>query len=278
MNPLTGVLAEAWTLYRRYAVHFLTIAFLLYLVTAIIVALFAVVAGAGGLAVAQIIDLVAAFLVQAALIKAVQDVRDGRVDLSIGATVRAALPFLLPVTLAGLLAAIGISIGLVLFIVPGLVLLTFWSLIVPSIVVGGSGPMAAFGQSWRTIRGYAWHAFATYLLVFLLWVAFSVVLGVILFVVPVAVHSFISSIVGGTLVAPFYALVVTLAYYRLSDAHAGVTTAGSAGGGFSQPTAPPPPAGPVPNPGAAFSAPGDADFTQPFPPPAGGTAGGAAPA
>ena len=39
MSPLTGVLAEAWDLYRRYAGHFLLIAFVIYLITAVLVAL-----------------------------------------------------------------------------------------------------------------------------------------------------------------------------------------------------------------------------------------------
>ena len=63
------------------------------------------------------------FLLQAALVKAVQDVRDGRVDLNFSQTVQAALPYLLPVAAAGILAAIGITIGFFLIIVPGLILL-----------------------------------------------------------------------------------------------------------------------------------------------------------
>src|SRR6266700_1268114 len=77
MSPLAGVLNEAWTAYRRHAAHFLTIAFFIYLVTAVLVALLTRYAGVVGLIVAAIIDLVAAFLVQASLVKAVQDVRDG---------------------------------------------------------------------------------------------------------------------------------------------------------------------------------------------------------
>jgi hypothetical protein len=234
MNPLTGVLAEAWGLYRRFAAHFLAIAFVLYLVTAIIVAALTVSAGATGYFLAAVIEFIAAFLVQAAMIKAVQDVRDGQADLSIGGTISAAAPFLLPVAGASLLAAIGIGIGLVVLIVPGLILLTYWSLIVPAIVVGGSGATASFGKSWRAISGHFWQAFVTYVLVFLIWIAVNVALGLALLAVPAAVRSFVSSVVAGTLLAPLYALVVTLVYYRLSDAHAGAMPAPPRGG-FSAP-------------------------------------------
>ena len=183
MSPLSGVLGEAWGYYRRFAAHFLLIAFVIYVGAAIVAALLGL-AGGIGLFLGWIINLIAAFLVQAALVKAVQDVRDGRVDLNLGETVSAVVPYLLPVAAASILAGIGISIGFILIIVPGLVLLTFWSLIVPSIVIGGEGVFGSFGKSWRTVRGYAWHVFGTYVLVFLILIVFNIVLGLVLLALP----------------------------------------------------------------------------------------------
>ena len=227
MSPLSGVLAEAWMYYKRFAGHFLALAFAIYLVTAIVVALLAL-AGRPGLLIGAIADYVGFCLVVAALVRAVQDVRDGRVDLDLRETVSSVLPFLLPVAVAGFLAYIGIVIGLFLLVVPGLVLFTFWSLIVPSIVIGGEGIFSSFAKSWRTVRGYAWHVFGISLLVFLIWIAFRIVLAAILFALPLAVREFISSFVSGTLVTPFVALVVTLMYYRLTAAHEGRAGAGDA--------------------------------------------------
>ena len=93
MNPLTGVLREAWATYKTYAAHFLVIAFVLYLVAAIIAALLSAFAGYPGSAAAVVINLFVMFLLQAALVKAVQDVRDGRVDLDLRGTLSAALPY-----------------------------------------------------------------------------------------------------------------------------------------------------------------------------------------
>jgi hypothetical protein len=169
--------------------------------------------------------------------------------------VRAALPFLLPVAGASILAAIGITIGFVLIIVPGLILLTFWSLIVPCIVLGGTPAMASFGQSWRTVRGYAWHVFGTYVLVFLIYLAFEVVLSFIFAVLPGAGRGFIASIVSGTLVAPFIAIVVSLIYYRLTAAHQNqAPPPGYPPPGYGQPGYPPPGYGNVP-PGSYGDAP-----------------------
>ncbi len=227
MSPLSGVLGEAWTYYKRFAAHFLLIAFVIYVAAGIIAALLGL-AGGIGLFLGWIVSVVAAFLVQAALVKAVQDVRDGQIDLNLGETVRAVLPFLGTVIIASILAGIGIAIGFVLIIVPGLILLTFWSLIVPSIVIGGEGVFGSFSKSWRTVRGYAWHVFGTYVLVFLILIVFDIVIGLILIFLPLVARNAISSIVSGTLVAPFLALVVTLIYYRLTAAHEARGGAGQA--------------------------------------------------
>ena len=217
MSPLSGVLGEAWGYYRRFAAHFLLIAFVIYLGAAIIAALLGL-AGGVGLFLGWIITVIAAFLVQAALVKAVQDVRDGRADLSIGATVSAATPYIWPVAAASILAGIAITIGLILVIVPGLYLITIWAVIVPVIVIERSGALAAFGRSHQLVRGRGWHVFGTLVLVFLILLGVDIVLGLIFSALPALLRGGLSTVISGTLVAPFLALVVTLIYYRLSGA------------------------------------------------------------
>jgi len=254
MSPLTGVLREAWDLYRRFAGHFLLISFVIYVITGVVIALLSLAGNAGAL-VGALVSFAATYVVQASLIKAVQDVRDGRVDLDLAQTVRAAGPYILPVMGAAFLAAIGVTIGFFLLIVPGFILLTFWSLIVPFIVLGGSGVFQSFGNSWRTVRGYAWRVFGTYVLVFLVLIAFAIVLGFILILLPLWLRSFVNNVVSGTLIAPFLALVATLIYYRLTAAHTGrpYTPTGPAGAQVWEPPYP-------------TTAPGPADSTGPVPP------------
>ena len=235
MSPLSGVLGEAWALYRRHAAHFILISFVIYLVVALITALLSLAAGSWGAFLGLLFSLFALFLLQAALVKAVQDVRDGRADLDLGQTVRAALPYVGTVAIASILASIGITIGLALIIVPGLILLTFWSMIVPCIVIGGAGAIESFGKSWATVRGYAWHVFGTYVVVFLILIVGEFVLGVILRALPNTDRNFISDVVVGTLVAPFFATVVTLMYYRLTAAHGQAAEPAAPGAGYGQP-------------------------------------------
>ena len=165
MNPLSGVLNEAWQMYKTFARHLLAIAFVIYLAAAVIAALLGLAGGTVGAVLGSLVQIVAAFLLQATLVKAVQDVRDGRADMSIGDTVRAAVPYLGAVAGASILAGIAITIGLILIIVPGLYLITIWAVIVPVIVLEQSGAMASFGRSQRLVRGNGWHVFGTLVLV-----------------------------------------------------------------------------------------------------------------
>lgn len=278
MSPLTGVLREAWDLYRRFAGHFLLISFVIYIITAVLVALLSL-AGIAGAIIGAIISFAATYVLQASLIKAVQDVRDGRVDLDLSQTVRAAGPYILPVIGASILAGIGVTIGFALLIVPGFILLTYWCLIVPFIVIGGSGVFGSFGSSWRTVRGYAWRVFGTYVLVFLILIAVSIAISFALILLPLWLRGFVNNVVTGTLIAPFLALVATLIYYRLTAAHTGqpYTPTGPAGAPAWQPphptVAPSPADAPGPSP-ADFAAPGPAapdptapGSTRPYPTP-----------
>jgi hypothetical protein len=256
MNPLSGVLDEAWRMYKAHAKHLLAIAFIIYLGAAIIAALLAL-AGTIGLLLGALVEIIAAFLLQATLVKAVQDVRDGRADLSISETVSAAMPSLWPVAGASILAGIAITIGLILFIVPGLFLITIWAVIVPVIVIERAGVFRSFGRSQELVRGRGWHVFFTLVLVFLIMIVVDIVLGLVFAFLPHFLRGGLSSIISGTLISPYLALVVTLVYYRLSG---NMTPAGGGSyGGYQQSPQgggdggfPPPPQGG-----------GDGEYSQP---------------
>ncbi|MDQ1604496.1 MAG: hypothetical protein QOE01_2341 [Actinomycetota bacterium] len=220
-------------MYKAHTRHLLTIAFVIYVVAAIIQAVFSLL-GPFGQFLAFIVGIIAAFLLQATLIKAAEDVRDGRVDFSIRQTVEAARPFVGTVAIASILAGIAIGIGFVLIIVPGLFLLTIWCLIVPVIVLEGAGIGGAFERSRALVKGHGWQVFGTIILVFLLLLVVSILIALVLAVLPQAARSFIGGIVSGTLISPYVALVLTLSYFRLRDVHgAGPQAAGPpAPGGY----------------------------------------------
>ncbi len=223
---MDGVLAEAWAMYKAHARHLLSIAFVIYLVAAVIELLLGLL-GWPGAVLAFFVSIIAAFLLQAALVKAVEDVRDGRADLSFGETLEAARPAVGRVAVTSIVAGIAIGIGLVLLIAPGLYLLTIWAVIVPVIVIEGAGTGAAFSRSQELVKGHFWQVFGTLILVFVMLIAVGLVIGLILLGLPVVARQFISNIVSDTLVSPFLALVLTLGYFRLLAAHGGATPEGT---------------------------------------------------
>ncbi len=250
-------------MYRTYAKHLLTIAFIIYVVAAVIAAILSL-AGTFGILLGSLVSIVAAFLLQAALVKAVQDVRDGRVDMSVGETVSAARPYLWSVMGASILAAIAIGIGLILIIVPGLILITIWAVIVPVIVIEQSGAMASFGRSRELVRGRGWHVFGTLVVVYVILLVVNFVLGLIFSALPHVLGSGLSSVISGTLISPFLALVVTLVYYRLVGSAPTPPVPGENYGGYQQP----PPGGPY---GGGYQTPQDGgnygSYPQPPQPP-----------
>src|SRR5207237_1179714 len=98
----------------------------------------------------------------------VRDVRDGRADRSVGETYRAVQPRLPGVIAAGVVAAIAIGIGFLLLIVPGLFLLTIWSMLVPVIVLEGLSAGDSFTRSREIVRGNGWSVFGLIVVTFLL--------------------------------------------------------------------------------------------------------------
>jgi hypothetical protein len=217
-----GVLGEAWGLYKRFLGRFFLTAFVVFAVLDLLSAVAAEVEGDSVLAaifwgiVAAVIGVVGYFWVQAALVELVRDVRDGRADASVGETFRAVQGRLPAVIAAGVLAAIGIGIGFVLLIVPGLFLLTIWSMLIPVIVIEGRSAGESFTRSREVVRGNGWNVFGLILVTFLLVGIASAVIRAILSPLPDFLDAWIGSLVAHSLTVPFAAAALTTAYFHLT--------------------------------------------------------------
>jgi hypothetical protein len=164
--------------------------------------------------VAALVSLVLAILYDGMVVQLVRDVQDGRRDSSVGELFSSVSPVLAPLILVSILGGLGIGIGFVLCIVPGLFLLTFWSVVAPVTVIERPGVIGAFGRSWELVRGYAWPVFGTIVLVFLLVLAASVaaaLIGLALGDVGRAVLSWIFN----ALTQPVAALTTSVLYFTL---------------------------------------------------------------
>jgi hypothetical protein len=243
-NPTQGVIGEAWEHYKSHWQHLIGIALLIYVVVGLISYLLILALGFVGALLAVVVSLVGAFLTQGALAKAIQDLLDGHVDMGFGETLAAARPYLGRIAGASILAGLGIAFGLILFIIPGLVLLTWWSLITPVIVFENSGAVESLGRSRRLVSGWAWQVFGVFLLMFLLLIGFGILLGVVLLPLPDDVAQFVSDALGGAITAPFIALVAIILYNRLRGLEVPAGTAPPMGPGTT-PTTPDAPTTPT---------------------------------
>jgi hypothetical protein len=228
-----GVIRRVFDIYVEQASVLLPASAVVFVITGIVSAL--LVAAAPGLAIiALLLSLVAGTLFTGMVVELVNDIQDGRRDHSPGELLRSATPVIGQLILVGIVAAIGIVIGFVLIIIPGLILITIWAVAAPVVVLERPGVFAALGRSRELVRGNGWQVFGVIFVLFF----------VVLFVssgIEIAADAagtaagLIARVVVGVLTGPISALAAAVLYFELRRAG---TVAGSAGTPAQPPDAP----------------------------------------
>ena len=211
-----GVIRRVFEIYVEQASVLMPAAAVVFVFTGIISTL--LVAASPALAlVALIVSLVATTLFTGMVVELVSDIQDGRRDSTPGQLLRAASPVLGQLILVGIVAGIGIVIGLILIIVPGLILITIWSVAAPVVVLEHPGVFAALSRSRQLVRGNGWQVFGVILFLYIF-------VGVVSFIIEGVAES-ASSAVGivvrvviGVLTAPLAALAASVLYFELGGA------------------------------------------------------------
>jgi hypothetical protein len=219
-----AVLDEAWTLYTKFFTRFFVLALAVFVVVNLVFALFAVALtdSSGGQAallgvIALATAIVGQYWLQGAIVIAVQDARDGTFDTGPRAIFSRVAPLLGSLVVAGILAGLGVAAGLVLLIVPGLFLLTIWSMLSPVIVLERSGVGAAFGRSRALVRGHGWRVFGLILVTAILTGIAGSLLRAAFSFLPRFLEIVVGSTIASAVVAPFSAIALTVAYFMLRD-------------------------------------------------------------
>ena len=231
------VIGEAFQTYRNHAGALLGGAVIVIGLAAVINGLFATTGSLALVAVGVLVSIVAGVLYAGYVVKLVQDVRDGRRDFSVGELFSAAAPYIGTLFLNGLLAGIAITIGFILIIVPGLILITIWSVIAPSIVVEDRGVIEAFGRSRELVRGNGWNVFGAIVLAFLIVIAVSIVAGLIGSALGDAGRVVLQAI-ANVVTAPIAALVASILFFDLGGGVGAPTTAAEPPAPTAEPPAP----------------------------------------
>jgi hypothetical protein len=230
-----GVVSETFSIYGQNWVILILSSLVVFVVAGLAAGLLSREGGIILQALATIIQLAAYALYTGFVVKLVQDVRDGKRDQTAGDLLSSAAPAILALIVFGILFGIGVTIGLFLLVIPGLILITFWCVGAPSIVIEGEGPIGAFGRSWNLVRGDAWSVFAALIVILLI----VIVIGIILSIIGIAISDgamVVASTISNVITAPIFAIAVSAMFFDLGGG-SGTSASTSA----PAPTEPPPP-------------------------------------
>jgi hypothetical protein len=125
-----------------------------------------------------LVSLVGGALLQAFVIHVVVDGHRGN-QPSIATSFSAALRSAVPLVLTSILATLGVVLGSILLVIPGLILLVMWSVAIPVVVVEGLGPVAALGRSRALTKGSRWAIFGL-----------TLVALILMYVITLAIYGF----------------------------------------------------------------------------------------
>lgn len=174
-------------------------------------------------------------LLQGTLVRAtVLDLADQEMEL--GQCLVTALRLALPILAISILVFLGVVVGTLLLIVPGVMLYCALSVAVPALIEERAGVFGSIGRSYRLTRGSWLQIFVLLILYLIFWTAvstvFSVAFGVQVFALDAdnpamaaicsALTATVTSTVGGVMIASLYIELRTVKEGATTDALASI--------------------------------------------------------
>ncbi|TCT34796.1 hypothetical protein [Martelella mediterranea] len=155
------------------------------------------------------------------MVMAAYDTKAGR-PVRFGAYLTATVRRLPALVIVTIIAALGITIGSMLFLVPGLWLAGVWAVCVPAIMIEGLG-IGALARSSRLTKEYRWpivgFVVLTYIIISV--ITFLVAMAAAFLPVPAILVAIILGLINGVTTA-LVSIAVSVAYARLRDIKEGV--------------------------------------------------------
>lgn len=208
------VIGSAFEIYREQASVLIPAAVLVFAIVAVARLVFT----DGLVELVSLLALVVGTFYQGMVVELVRDIQDGRRDNSVGQLFRSVAPIVLPLIGLSILLGLGVTIGFILIIVPGLFLITIWAVAAPALVIERRGVFASFGRSRELVRGQGWEVFGVILVVIGLGLLVGIVTAIVasgLGVVGVALVQWVVSV----LISPFTSLISAVLYFSLRRIH-----------------------------------------------------------
>lgn len=209
-----AVLKEAWGVYKRLFARSLGVG-------AIVFGLIHFLEAVGRGPIVGILSLVLAFagiaLVQGGLVEVVRGLHsDGDDDPSLAEVFRRAGGHVGRLLAVSIMSGLGIALGCLLLLVPGLVLMTRWAVAVPVVVLEDSPAGSALRRSREIVAGNGWNVFKVIFATGLLTGGVGLLCGL----ASAGLGTFgmwLMLTLGSALTTPYTAHALTVVYYTLRE-------------------------------------------------------------
>jgi hypothetical protein len=213
-----AAMKQAWRLYKRLFVRSLLLGGIVF--GAVNLANAAVRTGRSGswiLLLTLILSVAGLALLQGGLIEIVRSLHvDGDDDPAVSELLRRASGKTLKLVRISILAGLGVGVGLVLFVVPGVVLFTRWAVAVPVGMLEEGSARDALRRSREIVRGNGWNVFKVLLGVSLL----QIVVTIPFTLAAAGAGPFgwwVAATLASALTTPYAAHALTVVYYALVE-------------------------------------------------------------
>jgi uncharacterized membrane protein len=209
-----AVVSRIWELYQREAGTLLPVAVVLFAVQFLV----AIVLPTALAVIVILVFWVLSILYQGFVVELVSSAEANRRS-DISQLMHAVTPVLGTLLVISIIFAVGVGIGFVLIIIPGLFLLTIWSVVVPVEVLEHKGIVGSFERSRELVRGNGWNVFGVIVIVWIVTVAISFLVGLLAAPLGHIGRDLVQWAVN-VAVAPIVALSATVLYLELRRSHA----------------------------------------------------------
>jgi fumarate reductase subunit D len=187
-------------------------------------------AGVAQSIIAFIISVILYFVGQAVILYAAFQAMRGR-DVIIGDAIGRAFSRFLSLLGISILVGLGVAIGFMLLIVPGIILALRWAVAVPACVVENKGPLESMRRSAELTKGHRWKIFGIWVLIAIVAIIILIIVGVLAGLGAVVAQGLGRVLIAGvislilTAIVTAYSYVLnTMIYHDLRVAKEGVDT------------------------------------------------------
>jgi hypothetical protein len=170
--------------------------------------------------IAAVVQLVATVWLAGTIVKVVEDVEaDGVVDASVGELFGLVWPRIVSLILLSLVVSILVGIGLIFFIIPGIILALMWIVSTPSMIVENKGVFDSMSRSSELTRGNRWRILGVGVLLLIAYIVLAAIIALLAAITPIL------AIIGGiallVAVYPYLAIIVSVLYFNLVEVKGG---------------------------------------------------------